>query len=70
MLALMMLGAGFAHRWPVAGGAGNMGPGALQAVQRNAIGRRVEGRGHEGFHAVRNRIHAGGRGQLAVAGPG
>ncbi len=40
-----------------------MGPGALQAIEPNAIGGRVEGGRHESFHAVRNRIHAGGGGQ-------
>ena len=47
----------------VARGALDVRPAARQAVERDAVGRRVEGRRHEGFHAVRDRVHAGGRGQ-------
>ena len=46
--------------FPVAGGALYVGPAAFQTVQANAVGRRVEGWGHEGFHAVRDGVHAGG----------
>ena len=45
----------------VAGGAFDVGPAALQAVEGDAVRWRVEGGGHEGFHAVRNRVHAGRR---------
>ena len=46
----------------VAGGFFDGSPAAFQAIQCNAIGRRVEGGRHEGFHAVRNGVHArGGR---------
>ena len=62
----------------VAGGLLNAGPAALQAIERDAVGRWVEGGRHKGFHAVRNRIHAGGgrehggqtQGQLRVANGG
>ncbi|MCY1356613.1 hypothetical protein D9M68_602120 [compost metagenome] len=47
----------------VAGGALDMGPAALQAVQRDAVGGRVEGGGQVGLDAVGDRVHAGGRGQ-------
>ena len=36
------------------------GPASREAVERDAVGGRVEGCGHEGFHAVGNRVHAGG----------
>ena len=54
-------------RFPVtaiAGGALNVGPAAGQSVQRNAVSRWVEGGGHEGFHAVGNGVHTGGRRQM------
>jgi hypothetical protein len=35
----------------------------VQAIERNAVGRRVEGGRHEGFHAVRDGVHAGGGGE-------
>ena len=44
----------------MAGGLFDMSPTAPKAVQRNAICWRVEDRGHEGFHAVRDGVHAGG----------
>ena len=47
----------------VLGGALDVGPTARQAIQRNAIGGRVERSGHEGFHAVGDGVHAGGGGQ-------
>ena len=45
----------------VGGGAFNMAPATRQTVQANAVGRRVDGRRHKGFHAVGNGVHAGGR---------
>ena len=44
----------------VARGALDVRPAALQAVERDAVGRRVDGRRHEGLHAMRDRVHAGG----------
>ena len=45
-------------------GALNVGPAACQAIERDAVGRGVECRRHEGLHAVSNGVHAGGCGQL------
>ena len=41
-------------------GALNVRPCALQAIQANAIGGRIEGGRHEGFHAMGDGVHAGG----------
>ena len=38
-------------------------PAALEAVDRNAVRRRIDRRSHEGLHAVRDRVHAGGCGE-------
>ncbi len=48
----------------VAGGAFDVGPAALQSVQGDPVGRRVDRRRHEGFHAMRDGVHAGGRREL------
>ena len=45
----------------VLGGGLDVRPTPRQAIQRNPISGRVEGRGHEGFHAMRQGVHAGGR---------
>jgi len=44
-------------------GAFDVVPGALQSVQRDAVGWRVEGGCHEGFHAMGDGVHARGGGQ-------
>ena len=44
----------------VVGGAFDVRPATCQAVQCNAVSRRIERRSHEGFHAVRNGVHASG----------
>jgi hypothetical protein len=62
MLALIMFQRA-PRSLPVAGGAFDVRPAALQAVERDAVGRRVDRRRHEGLHAVRDGVHAGGRRQ-------
>ena len=43
----------------VAGGTFDVQPGALQAIERDAIGGRIEGGRHEGLHAMCDGVHAG-----------
>ena len=47
----------------IGSGAFDMGPCPLQAVEGDAVRRRIKGGGHKGLHAVCHRVHAGCSGQ-------